>query len=141
MSEKITFRAEIEFYGTADELAGVVEAIRAMPVKVLVDKFPHPFPFPGLWPFPIMKVISPDMLSRLTKNRPIFPDKLLGGIDGGIREPHLHFKDKVALLDKASFAKVMGTVADHIVQEIAEDSGYMETIGVLRELNELEGYH
>lgn len=139
MSEKITFRAEIEFYGTADELAGVVETIRAMPVKILVDKFPHPVPFPGLWPFPIMRVLSPEMLARITKNRPMILDKILDGINGGIREPHLHFKDKLAILDKASFAKVMGSVADHIVQEIAVENGYMETIGVLRELNEVEG--
>lgn len=138
MSEKITFRAEIEFNGSADELAKVVEGIRSMPVKVSVGKFPLPFPYPGGWPFPIFRALSTDMISKYTKGRPAFPENILGGINGGIRDPHLHFKDQVSLLDQESFAKVVGNVAEHIVQEIAVEGGYQDTIGVLRELNSIE---
>jgi hypothetical protein len=139
MDDKITFRAEIEFYGSPDELASVIEGVRRMPVRVIVDKWPHPIPFPGLWPFPILKVLSPDVLAKYTKGRPVFPEKILDDIRGGIREPHLHFKDQVALLDRETFSKVMGSVAEQIVQEIAMDGDYFETIGALRELSEMEG--
>lgn len=140
MKEKITFRAEIEFHGSVEELAGVIERVREMPVKIFVDELRHPWPLPGLWPFPIMKVLSPEMLARYTKGRPMFSSKILDGIEGGIRETHLHLKDKVALIDREVFAEVMGKVADHIVKEIAVDSNYVNTIGVLRELKEFETF-
>ena len=140
MKEKITFRAEIEFRGTSDELARLIESIREMPVAISIGEIDMPPRLAGMWPFPIMKVLSPEMLAKFTKGRPTFPSKILDGIDGGIREAHLHIKDKVALLDRESFATVMGKAADHIVNEIAVDSNYVNTIGVLRELDEMESY-
>lgn len=141
MSEKITFKAEIEFQGSADELAKVVESISALPIKISVGKFPLPFPYAGGWPFPIFRAVSTEMISKYTKGRPMFSEKILGGINGGIRDPHLHFKDNVSILNRASFAKIVGNVAEHIVQEVAVEGGYNETIDVLRELNSIEERH
>lgn len=139
MSEKITFRAKIEFNGSADELATVLGAIRELPLKISIGKFPLPFPYPGGWPFPIFRSLSSELVSKYTKDRPSFPEaKVLGDINGGIRDAHLHFKDQVSLLDADSFAKIVGNAAENIVQDIAREGSYEQTIGAIQQLHSIE---
>ena len=138
MDEKITFRTEIEFYGSPDDLSGVIAKLKKLPLKIDYDKWPRPRPIPGGWPFPLLKVLSPEILSKITKGQPAFPQLILDDIWGGIRDPHLHFKDQVVLLDREAFAKVVGSAADKIVSGIAIEQSYSDTIGTLCELNEMK---
>lgn len=136
MNDKVTFRAEIEFQGTADDLAKVVNGLNKLPVRLVVDKFPLPFPYPGGWPVPLFRFLPKDLVTKITKESSSFPSAILNGINGGIRDPHLHIKDQVALIGREEFSQVVGIAADNIAQELAAESGYQQTIGALRELNE-----
>ncbi len=139
MNNKVTFRAEIEFNGTADDLAEVVSSINKLPVRLVVDRIPLPFPYPGGWPIPLFRVLPKDMLSKIAKEKASFPAVILDGINGGIRDPHLHIKDQVALLGREEFSQVVGIAAESIAHELAEETSYQQTIGALRELNEVAG--
>ena len=136
MSDKLTFRTEIEFQGSPEELAGVLETINKLPVRLEVDRIPMPFPFPGGWPIPIYRAISNDRLAKLVKGKASFPEKILGGINGGIRGPHLHLDKQVVLIDKETFSKVVGNVAESIANELASETSYADTINALHGLNE-----
>ncbi len=139
MTEKIKFKTEIEFQGTPDELARVVEGLNNLPVRISVDRFPLPFPCPGGWPIPLSRIMSDERITELIEGRPSFSAKILNGINGGIRDAHLHFQDKVVLVDKEGFSKVVGMAAEGLAQELAAKANYPETIGALRGLNEVAG--
>jgi hypothetical protein len=136
MADKITFRAEIEFQGTAEELEKVISGVNKLAVRLVVDKFPLPFPYPGGWPIPLFRVLPKDLVNKLAKDRVSFPSIILNGINGGIRDPHLHIKDQVTMLDREEFGQVVGMAAESIGQELAAETGYQQTIGALRELND-----
>ena len=141
MDEKITFRAEVEFCGTPDDLGNVIAALRKLPLEIFIEKWPRP-PWPpgpiGLAPFPMMNKLAPEFVNKITKNASTIPVKLMEGINGGIRDPHLHLKDKIALLDRETFAQVIGNVAEQMAREIALGGDYARGIGVIRELSEME---
>ncbi len=137
MSEKLTFRAEFEFQGTADELGKVIAGLNKLPGRLVVGKIPLPFPYPGGWPIPPMRFLSKEMLAGISKERPAFARQLLSGINGGIRDPHLHLEDQVVILDREMFSQVVGKAAASIAQEVAVGASYQGMIGALRELNEM----
>ncbi|MCF6291749.1 MAG: hypothetical protein L3J03_12235 [Desulfobacterales bacterium] len=135
MNGKITFRAEIEFQGSADDLAKMLKTIDKLPVRVIIDKIPLPFPFPGGWPIPPVKILPRDILPKIVKANPVLSRDIPGRIDGGIRDPHLHVDDQLVMLGREEFGQVVGMAAESIARELAAGADYQQTVGALRELN------
>lgn len=139
MTDKITFRAELEFQGPAAQLAEVVKAINKLPVRVVVDRIPIPFPFPGGWPIPLFRLLPKEMVTRISKEGAAIPKDILDGINGGIRDAHLHIKDQVFMIGREEFAEVVGIAAENIAREVAADAPYQQAVGALRDLNDYAG--
>jgi len=76
---------------------------------LMIDTVPLPErpPPPGIPA--IAKLLSKEMLNRLTKDMPKI--KIIKDIDGGMRNAHLHVGNEVVLLDRARFKELVGQVA------------------------------
>lgn len=86
----------------------------------------------GCWPIAPMKLISKDMLHRVSEGMPRV--KLVKDFPGGIRVPHLHAGDEVILLDAARFKEVVAPIAAELAGNLAETGQYAETVGAVRGL-------
>lgn len=128
MENRFEWRAEIRFKGTEKEFAKLAELVEAMPAEVAVPdesiseklasssaeySMIRPRPFPGEPPY-IERILGMDRIKLLTKDNPIVSIKFPDDIAGGIRTAHLHIGDKVVLLDRNTFKKVVLEVATEI---------------------------
>ena len=89
----------------------------------------------GCWPIPIMeKPFKPifDHLQRLKENTYLINT----GIAGGIRDPHLHIKDGINIIERSDFQKFVGEIASKLVEEFAVNHDYVETVGVIRDMTQ-----
>jgi hypothetical protein len=126
MGEPIVFEAVTRLQGlqaiqTFQELLGKIEDI----------EFIYPKPFPGGWPVPIYEVLGERLLAQLSGDMP--PLKI-DGIDGGIRNPHLHLADRIVLVDRDRFKEVVGHVAMELAGKFAAEAEYVETVEALHNL-------
>lgn len=130
MDKTITFRTEIEFKGSIAEFEKVAVALAELPIRVRVE-WP-PGHTAGCWPIGPEELLSKKVLERVTEGMARF--KIIRDIPGGIRDPHLHIRDEVVLLDRARFKEVVGQVAMELAGRLAERAEYTETVGAIRKL-------
>ncbi len=86
-------------------------------------EFNHVKPSPGGWPIPQFRIPTRKLkeiiegCDRITlvnkRRRPVFA---LDGIDGGMRIPHLHFKNEIILLDKIALQKYLQVAAKEVAK-------------------------
>jgi hypothetical protein len=132
MNKTITFKTEIEFRGSAEEFGKVAAALVELPIRIRVE-WP-PGHLAGCWPVLINEVINDSILDKITEGMPRISAKINQGIPGGIRDPHLHLRDEVVLLDKNRFKQLAGQVAQELTERLADKAGYTETVGAIRNL-------
>ncbi len=130
MGDKITFKTEIEFKGSIAEFEKVAAALVELPIRIRVE-WP-PGHTAGCWPIGPEELLSKKVLEKVTEGMPRI--KIIKGIPGGIRDPHLHIENEVALLDRARFKEVVGQVAMELAGRLAERAEYVETVGAIRNL-------
>lgn len=94
--------------------------------------WPEPHPTMGCWPIRPLELLGAEMVETVTKNMPRF--KLVKGIEGGIRDPHLHIRDEVVLLGREQFRKLVGQVAMRLAGDLAAVADHAETVGAIRNL-------
>lgn len=128
--QRITFRTEIEFKGSTEEFEKVATALARLPIRLRVEWPPDHTA--GCWPIGPEQIISKQVLDKVIEGMPQL--KIIRDIRGGIRNPHLHVKDQVVLLDRARFKEVVGQVAMELAGRIAERAEYTEAVGAIRNL-------
>jgi hypothetical protein len=129
---EITFRTEIEFKGSIQEFEKVATTLVELPIRIRVE-WP-PGHTAGCWPIAPEQILGKRVLDRVTEGMPRIKAEIIRGIDGGIRDPHLHIRDEMVLLDRARFKEVVGQVAMELAGKIAEREEYTETVGAIRNL-------
>ncbi|MDJ0839172.1 MAG: hypothetical protein QNK37_21830 [Acidobacteriota bacterium] len=113
-----TFKTEMEMKTTAEEFSKFLSEANKHHVK-LADSEENPRflkPFPGGWPLPINHYLPKPRQEEfehwLRQNI---------GINGGIREPHLHVDREIAFVDKDTFKRVVMEAATFRVGEMVEE--------------------
>lgn len=133
MNEKITFRTEIEFIGSIAEFGRAVASLVELPIRIRVEWPPiHPV---GCTKY-FEEFLSERVLDKVIEGMPRIKAEIIRGIRGGIRNPHLHIKDEVVLLDRVRFKEVVGQVAMELAGRLAERADYTETVGAIRNLGQ-----
>ena len=130
MDDKIIFRTEIEFAGPIAEFEKVAAALAELPVRVRAE-WP-PGHTAGCWPIGPEELLSKKVLERVTEGMARI--KIIKGIAGGIRDPHLHIGDEAVLVDRLRFKEVVGQVAMELAGRLAQRAEYAETVGAIRNL-------
>lgn len=152
MENRFEWRAEIRFKGTEKEFMKLGEVLKEMPAEVVVPnkttseiselvttatstlRWPWP-PYPGEPPY-MEKILGTDRILQLAKSMPMISIKFPDDIAGGIRTAHLHIGDKVALLDRESFKRVVSEVASAMaMRNVDAGMGY---VGVMKTLKMLD---
>lgn len=107
-----TFKTELLFNGSAKDLEKTLDTVRNLPVKVSVGPHIVVGGENGGWPLPIARLLDNSLLKRISaSNLANMPRKVLEGIDGEIRDPHLHLDEQVVILDKQLFTEVAKDIA------------------------------
>lgn len=132
MENEITFRTEIEFKGSIEEFQRVADALVKLPIRIRVE-WP-PGHTAGCWPIAIDRIFSKQMLNKFTEGMPSL--KIVKGIDGGMRDPHLHVGDQIVLLTREKFKEIVGKAAMEITEKIADKAEYTQAVGAIRKLVE-----
>lgn len=130
MKKEITFRTEIEFKGSAEEFAEMAEVLVKLPVRLRVE-WP-PGHIAGCWPVAIEKLLSRQALNKIAEGMPKI--KIVKGINGGMRDPHLHLGDEIALLSREKFKELVGKAAMEIAGLLADKAEYVQAIGTIRSM-------
>lgn len=141
---KVFLRVGLQFEGSLSEIQKAMAELEALPaegVKIgtwptperpaggmtiktvplpLIDTVPLPEGPPGIWP--VAKLLGPKLSQELSKGMPRL--KMIKGIEGGIRNPHLHIGDEVVLLDRERFKDVVRRAAQELTDALAESVEY-----------------
>lgn len=123
--ELVEFETVVKIQG----LAAVQKAMKMGEMERVEFIWPHPYP--GGWPIPIYKILRDEMLAQLTEGA-IHVE--IDGIRGGIRDPHLHLADRIMLLEREQFAKVVGNVAMELAGKFALEADYVKIMDTVRNL-------
>lgn len=134
MDRQITFRTEIEFKGSMKEFQELAATLVELPIRVRVE-WP-PGHLAGCWPIGPEELLGRRALEAIAEEAPRI--KIIEGINGGIRDPHLHLREEMVFLSREKFKDLVGNAAMQVAGKIAERAEYAESIGVLRDLVEME---
>lgn len=134
----INWAAQVKFYGNAEEWRHLWEImhmhriVARIPEWEEIHRRKH---LAGCNPFPIDALIGPDFLKQVLVDKPILNLSFVQDINGGIRTPHLHLEDKVALLDRESFKAVVGRIASVLAEKRVEEFGdYIDVMAPVGDL-------
>ena len=130
MKETITFRTEIAFQGSIEEFGKLVAVLKEWPL-VLRAEWP-PDHLAGCWPTPISGIVDARVLAKATEGRPMISADIIQGIDGGIRNAHLHVGGDVVLLDRAGFKEVVRAATTTLADKFVEVADYVQTVDAVR---------
>lgn len=140
MEERFTWKAEIQFTGTADQFNKLAELLEAQPVAIGIAEWanirrPH---LAGCNPFPIDKLLDRVRLEKIIANQPRAQLRFIKDIRGGIRTAHLHLADEVVLLSRDRFKLLVGEVASALAIDRVENVS--DYIGVMTPVGDLADY-
>ena len=136
MEDVFEWKAEIKFKGTAADFANLTKSIAELPVEIHIPEWARrPRHLAGCMPVPVDVLLAEETLKKITEGMPRVKIKYIKDIYGGIRTPHLHFKDDVVLLDRARFKTVVSQIAHELaarrVERIEDYVGVMSKVGPL----------
>jgi hypothetical protein len=136
MSTEFKWRAVVEFNGTEEQFNEFAERLASLPVQVEIPEWVRPHPIPGGWPVPIDAVLNRKAIEALTKGQPRIKVKFVDGINGGIRDAHLHLEDQIVLLDRAQFKELVAGVAAKLAEQMIDfDDDHVEVIAKIDRLS------
>ncbi len=98
---------------------------------LMIDTVPLPEqPSPGI--IPVARLLGGELRDKVIEGMPRV--KIINGIDGGIRNPHLHIKDEVVLLNRARFKEVVSQIAGELAGKLTESADFAETARAISHL-------
>ena len=135
MTERLKWKAEIEFVGSADEFNKMVARLDELPVEIAIPEWEfRPRHFDGCMPIRIDMVLG-DRLLELVEDLPRINIKYIRDIRGGMRMAHVHMGDEIVLLDQARFKQLVTGVAHELgerrVEQIEDYIKVMDAVGRL----------
>ena len=75
-------------------------------------------------------------IEALSKGQPRIKVKFVDGINGGIRDAHLHLEDQIVLLDRAQFKELVAGVAAKLAEQMIDfDDDHVEVIAKIDRLS------
>ena len=130
MADVFTWKAEMEFRGTAEDFNKLMGSLRDAPVEFNVAEWHRrPHHLAGCMPMPIDLLVGRDWLDKLVKDSSRVQLQFIQDIAGGIRGPHFHWGDQVVLLDQAKFKTFVGRVAQELAARRVDAMGdYIEVM-------------
>ena len=135
MSPEFKWRAVIEFNGTEEQFNQLSESLANAPVHVEIPEWIRPRPSPGGWPVYIESILNRKAVESITKGQQRIQVKFVEGIDGGIRNAHLHMEDQVILLDRAQFKELVASVAAKLAaQQVDLVGDHVEVVAAIDRL-------
>lgn len=130
MEGPIVFETTLRLKGDLGEIEELTHKVFGeMAAEMEYVDFIYPRPFPGGWPILIQELFDRRKLASLVEGMPHL--KIIEGIDGGMRNPHLHMDDQIVLLDRGRFREVVGHVAMALATKFAEEAEYPEVVGAM----------
>jgi hypothetical protein len=127
----ITWKAEVSFEGNIDEFKEF---------KTALDKYRVQASIPGLkglatgsgyakFEYAVSFKQNPAQFEKFVAGEPRVQLAQIGGISGGMRNPHLHLGDEVVIVDKARFKALLGEVAKAVAErKVESEDDYYEMI-------------
>jgi hypothetical protein len=138
MSENtFTWKAEVEFHGTAEQFNEMAVHLNKLPVRVRIPEWPFPLPFPGLIRIPIERLREIGLFAEAEPRAAQAALAVIQGINGGIRDAHMHVGDAVVFLDRARFQKLLGETASALAIDLAAvATDYVKAATVIQSMQE-----
>ncbi len=126
----LKWKGEVTFEGTIEQFQAFKAAIEKQPIRISISELDSAvlshFHYAGYIPAIRLRAVE---LEKLTEGAPRLRFTTIEGIAGGIRSPHLHLGDEVALIDKDRFKTVLAEVARSMVeQRIDSEEDYVNMI-------------
>lgn len=126
----ITWKAEVEFQGTVEDFNKFTSAFPASGLKIsfggidLGKLDPRRF---GYIASPALEIAGENLANETHVTR-----IKAGPINGGIRTPHFHIGNEIALVNRTQFKNILGEVARNIFEQRAlQKDDYFEVIAPL----------
>ncbi len=136
MPDTIKWKGEIEFEGPVEQFRELAKLLETTRVKVTVgDLGKRPGWLSGYPRLLVTEFLKPERMDQLIKDRRMTLVDAIHGIPGGIRVPHVHIRDRVALFGREEFKLYAGelakTLAEKRVSEIDDLDVAMKLIDEL----------
>ena len=131
MGGPIVFETTLKLKGELPEIEELTHRIGDMVTEMEAVDFIYPRPFPGGWPILIQEILDRKKLASLVDGMPRL--KVIEGIKGGMRNPHLHLEDQIVLLDRGRFKDVVGHVAMALATQFAEEAEYIDVVEAMHD--------
>jgi hypothetical protein len=136
MAERFVWAGNMRFVGTAEEFNRLAGVLAEMPVQFEIPEWigrkPH---LAGCNPIGLDDLIGQPIITKLIEGMPRLQIKYIKDIAGGIRDPHLHLKGEVVMLDRERFRVFVGEAAKTLAMRradmVQDYIGVMDPIGRL----------
>ncbi len=134
--DRFEWKGELKFVGTADEFNELAATLNQLPVEFIIPEWEdRPRHFDGCTPFPVEVLLGQDRLKKFTEKMPTININYIQDIRGGMRTPHLHWGDKVVLLDRTQFVRYVADMAHELGERRAETiEDYIEVMDAVGRL-------
>jgi hypothetical protein len=135
MAEKtFTWKAEVEFTGTVEQFNEMAARLNKLPVRVHIPDWPFPLPFPGLIRIPLERLRE---IGLLAEGEQLMKLAVIQGINGGIRDAHMHLEDAVVFLDREKFQRLLGETASASAMALAAmTNDYVKAAAMIKPMQE-----
>ncbi len=136
MPDTIKWKGEVTFEGSPEQLKALLEGFAAAKAKINIPEWAGRIRhLAGCSPLPIKDFLKQEHLDRLIKGARMVNVGPLVPIPGGIRVPHIHVGDQIALVNQEQFRQYAGelakAMADRRVSAIDDYTEAMMPIGAL----------
>jgi len=117
MEDKLTWKAEITFKGTADEFNKFSAAMDKFNVDFTIpDWIKIPNHLAGCFPFPVDTILIKEHVKKITDGMKEIQINYIRDIRGGIRTPHIHLGDRIVLLNRNRFKLMVKNIAEELAE-------------------------
>jgi hypothetical protein len=132
VDKDVTFRTGIEFRGSAEQFQGLAANLVDLPIRLRVE-WP-PGHTAGRGPIGPVELLGPRAPERTKVIDEVVSIRVLEGICGGIRDPHVQMGDAITFLSREAFKELIGQVATELGGQIAAGAEHTEAVGAIRDL-------